>query len=131
MPGRIAVLEDDVDSCEILRLLFDPDYQVDAFRETEPLKTALRETHYDAMLVDLLIEGQLAGISILQHVRRQPKIADMPVVLVTGDNVRFTSESARRIGFDGYIVKPFEFDDLARTVKALIARYSLRLRASA
>jgi DNA-binding response OmpR family regulator len=131
MTGRIAVLEDNVDCCQILQLLFAPEFPVDTFDRVEKLKQAMLRTRYDVLITDLMLEGEFAGTDILNFVRTTSTLSNMPVILLTGDSVRFNAETAAKRGFDGYILKPFEFDELRYLVGKLTGREMLPFRAAA
>jgi len=132
MLGRIAVLEDNEDCRQILGILFASEYLVDGFDQAEKLKSALIDTRYDLLIVDLIIEGRFAGVDVLRHVRSIPKLKNLPVILLTGDIMRFDREKALQTGFDGFVVKPFEFEELKDTVSRLLRTGgSFPLRATA
>ena len=62
------------------------------------------ERDYDIVLTDLDM-GELSGVDVLASV------VDIPVIVMTGQT-GFTLDKARKLGFDGYLSKPFTLNDL-------------------
>ena len=80
-----------------------------------------RELKPDLMLLDLNMPG-VSGFEILKATRNQ--ILDfepIPVVVLTGERGRDSRIEALELGAQDYIVKPFDFEVLAR-IKNLLER---------
>lgn len=71
------------------------------------------------VLLDLMMPG-MDGERFLATMRQNPDTADIPVVIMSGD--RATPEKAAELHAHGYLIKPFELDELARTVARVVAR---------
>ena len=73
----------------------------------------------DALLLDIMLpDGN--GFDVLAGIRRQPKLALLPVVMLT---VLAEPENVRRgldLGADGYITKPYSKKILADTIHAVL-----------
>lgn len=70
----------------------------------------------DAIITDLSMPG-MDGVELARRVRQQPSRQGLPVIALTGFPERYVDTSA----FDAFLKKPFEFDELCRTVHALTA----------
>jgi len=70
------------------------------------------------MLIDLMVP-KVSGWDLLQHVREEPELRDIPTVVVTG----FPRENLR-VAADVVLHKPVDHDHLVKTVLDLIARRS-------
>src|SRR3954467_6989832 len=53
---------------------------------------------------------RMSGIDLLQHIKTNPELADMPFVLVSSASDRETVLQAVKLGAVGYILKPLEAD---------------------
>jgi len=66
------------------------------------------------IFADLTIKG-MGGAQLCQVLKREQDTREIPYIVVSGD--RDIAEKARLCGADGYMGKPFEFDDLLDLVK--------------
>ena len=124
LPERPLVLlvEDDRDG----RLLFvewllDAGFRVDsAHNGLQALDRAL-EIRPDAILTDLHIPG-IDGYELTRRLKADPRTSAIPVLAVTG-YAPFTQDPSRadRAGCDAILPKPCDPDDLATTLRELIA----------
>ncbi len=86
----------------------------------------LREGDFDLLITDWNMPG-MQGIDLLKAVRADPKLARLPVLMVTAESKREQIVEAAQAGVNGYIVKPFT----AATLKEKLERIFERLAATA
>ncbi len=70
--------------------------------------------HFDMLITDWNMP-RLPGIELLRAVRAEPKLAALPVLMVTAEVKREQIIAATQAGVNGYVIKPF-------TAQALIAK---------
>jgi CheY-like chemotaxis protein/tetratricopeptide (TPR) repeat protein len=75
----------------------------------EILKSSAR---YDALIVDNNLPG-LSGLELVLRLRSLPHRADMPVIMLAGDDCE---KEAWRAGVDAFLMKPKGVDQLASTI---------------
>ncbi len=80
-----------------------------------------RETRPDVVLADVVMPGK-SGYEVCEAIKRDPQLAHVPVLLLTGTFEPFDEERASRAGADGHITKPFEAQALVDQVNALFAK---------
>ena len=73
----------------------------------------------DLILLDVMLPG-ISGLDILQRLRSHPILKQIPVIMVTALATREDVMRALAAGANGYITKPFEFDALMNSVKAVL-----------
>ena len=73
----------------------------------------------DLMLLDLGLP-RLNGVQVLRAIRQQPRLADLPVVVVSGQLELLNA--ADDIAADVVCAKPCEPEDLLRVVRAVLDR---------
>lgn len=66
----------------------------------------LKDGRVDFLVTDWNMPN-MSGIELLQAVRGDPKLASLPVLMVTAEATRNQIVEAGQAGIDGYIVKPF------------------------
>lgn len=74
----------------------------------------------DLILMDLKMPGGMDGIAAAQSIRGDLGLRQVPIVAVSADNTEFYKGKAREAGFDDYIVKPFETEELERVLERLL-----------
>ncbi len=118
----ILVVEDDTETRHLLQRVLAPVGQV---RTASSLKRALSlidEEDLDLVLADIQLETDDAGFRVLERVRQRELLERPFVVAITAhalasDRIRF--EAA---GFDGYLAKPFDRNELLYVVKSLLLK---------
>jgi CheY-like chemotaxis protein len=70
------------------------------------------------VLVDLSMPGT-SGHDVLQWVRSQPRLSEIPVIVLTSSNQESDIHRAYLMGASGYMIKPGDPDELLRIVKAI------------
>ena len=118
-PGRILVVEDNVDSRDLLaKLLGMSGYEVISASDGESGYDAALKLRPDLIITDINMP-RMDGIELLRKVRLEKLLTGTAVFVVTA----FGSEAAREAieeGADAATAKPFDFDAFVDTVKSLI-----------
>ncbi len=114
MSQTILVVEDDADLREALTDTLDlAGYRVIATESGEAALVQLNDEPVDLLVSDVHMGG-MDGHALLRSVKsRQP---DLPVLLMTAYGTIQKAVEAMREGAADYLVKPFEADELVRTV---------------
>jgi two-component system chemotaxis response regulator CheY len=86
----------------------------------------LQNGKFDFLVTDWNMPG-MSGIELLKAVRTDPKLASLPVLMVTAESKRDQIIEAAQAGVSGYIVKPFT----AVTLKEKIDKIFERVAATA
>ena len=71
------------------------------------------------------------GYEVAQHIKQSPRLAHIPVVLLTGAFEPVDQARAAAVGCDGVLAKPFEPQLVIGRVKELLANRMRRRTASA
>jgi signal transduction histidine kinase/ActR/RegA family two-component response regulator len=113
---HVLIVDDDRDVGRLAaRILETFRYEVTALTDpTEAVKLVRkRPTKFDLVLTDLLMP-ELSGPELARALKKiRP---DLPLLLISGLVSSVTEESARRQGFVGLIRKPFEIDQIVKSV---------------
>jgi two-component system response regulator AtoC len=137
-PATILIVDDERSLRESLAELFTADgHQVLEAGDGDEALTLLKETAVcpDAILLDLKMPGR-DGIATLQALRADPERKGIPVVMITAFGSSEQTIAAMRIGAYDYIAKPFDPDEILRTIGRAVevsrlSREVERLRACA
>lgn len=118
---RVLVVEDTADTREFLRLLLEAEgYEVTTAADgLAAVGEALREPP-DAIIMDMSLPG-LDGYNAARLIRREPALADVPLIACTAFNRWEWRGKAIAAGFDAFMTKPVDPGRLTATVAALLA----------
>ncbi len=76
---------------------------------------------FDFLVTDWNMPG-MTGIELLRAVRADPKLAKLPVLMVTAEAKRDQIIEAAQAGVNGYIVKPFTAVTLKEKIDKIFER---------
>jgi two-component system chemotaxis response regulator CheY len=105
----------------IKNLLHDLGYQ--NVTEADDGKTALPMLQgggFDFLVTDWNMPG-MPGLDLLKAVRADPKLAKMPVLMLTAEAKRDQIIEAAQAGVNGYVIKPFTAETLKEKLDKILA----------
>lgn len=119
---RILVVEDDgITAAAIATLLGDQNYAVDVAQTQSAALELIEAFQYDLMLLDVVLpEGD--GIALCRQLRSQGHTT--PMLMLTARDSGHDKAMGLDAGADDYVVKPFDPEELAARVRALLRRGS-------
>lgn len=117
---RLLLAEDDAMIGEAVRAgLRREGYTVDWIHDGLAAEVALATGTYDLLLLDLGLPGK-DGVRVLRELRERGSA--LPVVVLTARDAVTDRVAGLDAGADDYLVKPFELQELAARVRAVLRR---------
>ncbi len=117
---RILLIEDEAPlRLGLARQLEAEGYRVDQAADGEEGLFMAREYPFDLAIVDLGLP-KLNGLTVVQRLREDGRT--MPILILTARSSWQDKVVGLEAGADDYLVKPFEYGELAARVKALLRR---------
>ena len=117
---RLLLIEDDeVLGDGIVAGLKEFSYITDWLRDGRQMESAIASTEYDAIILDLGLPGE-SGLTLLVKLRKMGK--NLPVLILTARDTIDDKVKGLDLGADDYMIKPFDLDELAARLRALIRR---------
>jgi two-component system phosphate regulon response regulator PhoB len=118
---HILVVEDDPDISAMLEYTLSiPGWQVMAVSDCQSALRELAGTVPNLVLLDWMLPD-MSGIELLRRIRREPRLSDIPVIMLTARGEEADRVRGLECGADDYVVKPF-------SVRELKARINTHLR---
>src|SRR5215203_5464232 len=117
---RLLLIEDDAAlRLGLARQLEAEGYRVDQAADGEDGLFQAREYPVDLAIVDLGLP-KLNGLTVVQRLRADGRT--IPILILTARGSWQDKVTGLEAGADDYLVKPFEYPELAARVKALLRR---------
>lgn len=125
-PIRILIVEDNVIIADDMQsMLEEIGYEiVDNVIVYEQAEEVLKTQQVDLVLIDIILASDKTGIDLGKHIREN---YDIPFIFVTSNSDRATVENAKTVKPNGYLVKPFEQQDLYTSIEIALANFTYGL----
>ncbi len=121
---RLLLVEDDaMIGASVQDGLRQDGFAVDWVRDGNAAELALANERYDLVLLDLGLPGK-SGLDVLAALRKRGSV--VPVLILTARDAVGDRVKGLDSGADDYLVKPFDLDELAARVRALLRRQAGR-----
>ncbi len=118
----ILIAEDQPAGLELMREMLEArGYKVLEARDGGEALSLLAESTPDLALLDLQMPVK-NGYEVLEAIRKDGRLAEMPVFAVTALAMQGDRERVLQAGFDGYITKPVSWPILLLEIERALAR---------
>ncbi|MFL5614638.1 MAG: HAMP domain-containing protein [Gemmatimonadaceae bacterium] len=103
---RLLVVEDDdTQRAAMIDLIAHEDVEITAVATAEEALHELSQTRYDCMVLDLGLKGGQDGFQLLETVKGDPAMRDLPIIIYTGKELSQDEETRLRRFADTIIIK--------------------------
>lgn len=100
--------------CQMLRFL---DIDAHVSYGSTPAILFLSQVTPDVVFLDVNMPG-VGGFEVLSYLKREPRMAHVPVIFVTADNSPETAAQARKEGAIAVVIKPATIDGIEEILKS-------------
>lgn len=119
--GKILVVDDDVNICELLRLYIEKEgYDVVIANDGGQAVQKFKTEKPDLIMLDIMLPV-LDGWQVCREIR---KTSQCPIIMLTAKGEVFDKVLGLELGADDYVVKPFETKEIVARIKAVLRRFS-------
>ncbi|MAF57983.1 response regulator [Ponticaulis sp.] len=119
-PSHILVVDDDDRIRDLTRrFLSNLGYHVTAANGGVTAKKLLEQLVFDLIVLDVMMP-QVDGFELLEHLRQTDKTT--PVIMLTARGETTDRIEGLKLGADDYLTKPFEPEELALRIAAVLRR---------
>ena len=117
----ILIVEDEPDTAEMFAEMM----RLSGYRVLKSFGGAaamglLQKEHLDAVVLDLMMPD-VSGLEVLRFLRRDPRLANIPVIVVSAKGLPSDIKDGLDAGASMYLTKPVSFLDLKKAVEKVIA----------
>ena len=127
---KILIVEDNVIIADDMQsMLEEIGYNIVAnVVDYESAIEVLENEHVDLALLDIILATERTGIDIGKYIRENKNI---PFIFVTSNSDKATVENAKSVKPNGYLVKPFEQQDLFTSIEIALSNFNEQSAAAA
>lgn len=119
---KILVVEDESTLLDTLTFnLRDEGYKVLTAEDGEQALEITRDKKPDLIVLDIMLP-KLDGLSVCRIIRRDPEIAETPIIMLTARGTQGDKMVGLDSGADDYITKPFALGELLARIRAVLRR---------
>ncbi len=118
--SRILIVEDEIAIADLIRIELEArGYRCEIALDGEAGADCIEKKQYDLLLLDIMLP-KIDGYELLEYNRRTVQI---PTILLTAKSRTRDKIEGLKAGADDYVTKPFEMDELAARIEAVLRRY--------
>ena len=116
-PKRILTIDDSKTMRDMLRMtLVDAGYVVIQAVDGQDGLDVLSKERVDVVITDINMP-KLDGYGVIRHLRADASYDDTPILVLSTENDQKTKDIGRDAGATGWLVKPFDPDQLVEIVR--------------
>lgn len=117
MTAPVALVIDDnrMIANSVVKMLTLLGYQASAAYGSLPAMQALATTVPDLVVLDIHLQG-VNGIDVCRYIRRQERLARVPVLAISSDTQAELIVGMRTAGANGFLPKPIAFEALEKAI---------------
>ena len=120
--STILVVDDEEEICDLVRYnLAREGYRVVVEHDGEAGLERVFKSTPDLLVLDLLLP-KLSGLEVMQAIRKEPRVRDLPVLVLTARSTEMDKLVGFERGADDYLTKPFSPKELVARVAAILRR---------
>lgn len=116
----VMVVDDSITIRKVTeRMLTRHDMKVVTAKDGVDAVSQLQEIKPDVMLLDIEMP-RMDGYEVATHVRNDPRLVDLPIIMITSRSGSKHKDKAMEIGVNKYMGKPFQEDELLENIHELL-----------
>lgn len=116
---RLLLIEDEPNIIQAIGFILSRDgWRVDTHADGATALDEIARRGPDVIILDVMLPNR-SGFDVLQDLRADPALAELPVLMLTARGQKRDRELAERYGATAFMTKPFSNAEVLDTVRAL------------
>jgi signal transduction histidine kinase/CheY-like chemotaxis protein len=118
----VLVVEDDPDNQVLIQTILKKNYDLRIASSADEARRELEApgNHIELILMDWSLKGEEDGVTLTRNLRLDERYLKIPVVALTAHASAEDRKLAKATGFDAFLGKPVDRDELFRTLDLLV-----------
>ena len=117
---RILVIEDTESLQRLILRLLEDEYETYALSDADNALEICRSFNPDLILLDIMLKGDIDGLSFLRSLKSNSDLNHVPVILMSALAASDIITDGLTIGANDYLIKPFDLKQLLLKMKNLL-----------
>jgi DNA-binding response OmpR family regulator len=120
---RILICDDDAGTRLLLKRTLMRECTAEVTEAADGLQALelLEERNFDLLILDIMMPG-VDGAGVLKILRQQVRLANLPVVILSGQRESETVQAVIQLGVAGFLLKPLHLEATSTRLKAIVRR---------
>ena len=125
-PKKIVIVEDEPDTAEMFAemMRLSGHHVLKSYGGTPAIALISHELP-DVVVLDVMMPD-LSGLEVLRFIRRDPRLEQIPVIVVSAKSLPSDIKDGLDAGANAYLTKPVAFQDLNSAVRQVIEAAAIR-----
>lgn len=120
VPKTVLIVEDEPDAAELFAVMMRVNgYNVVKMFCSTPAMKMIAQVKPNIVILDIMMPD-VSGLEVLKFMRREEKLKDIPVVVVSAKSAPEDIQAGMDAGATTYLTKPVAYLDLIHAVENLI-----------
>ena len=115
---HILLVDDVSTNLKCVSLILKNKYELTMVKSGREALECLQTAIPDLVLLDIHMQD-MDGYEVMEHMKENPKTADIPVILLTADAEQDSEKRGKALGAVDFIRKPFEPQILLDSIEAI------------
>ena len=117
---NILIVDDDIQTTKLLELLLkERGYEATSVNDSSQAIKVAKLVNPDLIILDLMMP-EPDGFKVCRTLREDAQFIFTPILIVTALDDTDSKIVAYGAGADNYLIKPYDIDDLADTIKRML-----------
>ncbi len=118
------IVEDEVDAAEMFaEMMRVSGYRVLKAYSSGPAISLLSAETPDVVLLDIMMPD-ISGIEVLRYIRREPRLQNIPVIILSAKNLPSDIKMGLDAGATLYLTKPVGYQELKSAIEKVLSQES-------
>lgn len=119
---KIVIIEDEPDTAEMYaEMMRISGYKVVKYYGGLSAVAQLVEQEPTAVVLDLMMPD-LSGLEVLDYIKAQPSLSDIPVIIVSAKTMPEDIKTGLQAGATAYLTKPISFSELKLVIDQAVSQ---------
>ncbi|MFZ5881364.1 MAG: response regulator [Chloroflexota bacterium] len=120
MQKTVMIVEDETEAAEMFaEMMRVGGFRVLKYHSSAPAIPAIQNEKPDVVILDVMMPD-ISGLEVLRYMRRQPDLAQIPVIVVSAKSMPVDVRTGLDAGASLYLTKPVGYRDLKTAVDKVL-----------
>lgn len=116
---RILVVDDDEDTCDLIRMTLEQDFDVLSLTSAQDTSRIIDLFEPDLVILDVMMP-KISGFQLADYLKKNPAYKNIPIVFLSAKGTVKDQKYGYSLGASLYLTKPFEPGRLIKNIRLML-----------